>query len=209
MIGKICGILEYIQPPRIMVNVQGISYEIDIPMSSVYNLPIVQQPVCLYTHLIIREDAHSLYGFISLTEKHMFKELIKVSGIGSRTALAILSGLEVQDVVFAIRNNQVNLLSTIPGIGKKTAERLVLELSNRLDSFAYLNNSNQQINNADGSIKQSSLNNSIKQDAINALSSLGYSEKEAMLATKNLDGNLNLSDTIKQALNILSSKSKR
>jgi len=194
MIGKITGSLVYNQPPRIMVDVNGVGYEIDIPMSSVYKLPQLNEKVSLYTHLSIREDAQALYGFISFQERQVFKELIRVSGIGTRTALAILSGLEVDEIISAIANHHITLLSTIPGIGKKTAERLVLELSNRLTHMGSNNLNLDMVNNK----------GSVKNDAVNALLALGYNEKEAFNATKKIDAALNLSDTIKQALNILS-----
>ncbi len=209
MIGKITGILVYNLPPRIMIDVSGISYEIDVPMSTIYELPSLNSPITLHTQLIIKEDSHNLYGFLTMSEKHMFKELLRISGVGSRTALAILSGLSIQEIIGAVSDNRVGLLSTIPGIGKKTAERLILELSNRM----HILNSYREVNfklTADKllHINNENEHNSIKKDTVNALLALGYGEKEANNALKNIANinDLELGQSIKKALNILSGK---
>ncbi|MFM2344770.1 MAG: hypothetical protein RLZZ210_1382 [Pseudomonadota bacterium] len=209
MIGKINGILVYNVPPRIMIDVSGISYEIDVPMSTIYELPPLNHAISLHTHLIIKEDSHNLYGFLTITEKNLFKELIRVSGIGARTGLAILSGLNIQEIIDAVSNHRVGLLSTIPGIGKKTAERLILELSSRL----HILHSYREINFTLTADKLLHLNHdheedSIKKDTINALLALGYGEKEANNAVKNIPdiNSMELSQAIKKALNILSGK---
>jgi Holliday junction DNA helicase RuvA len=209
MIGKITGNLVYNVPPRIMIDVCGIAYEIDVPMSTIYELPPLNSIVSLHTQLIIKEDSHNLYGFLSISEKHLFKELIRISGVGARTALAILSGLSIQEVISAVSDNRVGLLSTIPGIGKKTAERLILELSNRL----HILNSYREVNFSLTADKLLHISNnidinSIKKDTINALLALGYGEKEANNSIKNIADidNMELGQAIKKALNILSGK---
>jgi holliday junction DNA helicase RuvA len=224
MIASIYGILIYNVAPRIIIDVQGIGYEIDVPMSTAYQLPEIGQMLRLNTHLLIKEDAHALYGFYSINEKHMFKELIRISGVGARTALAILSGLSVDDIIQTVQSNRLSLLATIPGIGKKTAERLLLELNNRIhilqtyvhdESCININNSQTidllNINDASPSFNQK---NSFVQDTLNALIALGYSEKEALKVVKIIQKDEsqqtnklpNLNAYIKKALYILSGK---
>ena len=134
MIGRIQGILLQKNPPQLLVDCQGVGYEIDVPMSTFYNLPAVGEKVTLFTHLAIREDAHVLYGFGSLDERALFRQLIRISGVGARTALALLSGLSVNDMSQAVVLQDASRLTSIPGIGKKTAERLLLELKGKLES---------------------------------------------------------------------------
>lgn len=136
MIGRIQGILLQKSPPQLLVDCQGIGYEIDVPMSTFYNLPAVGEKVTLFTHLAIREDAHVLYGFGSLDERALFRQLIRISGVGARTALALLSGLSVNDMSQAVALQDASRLTSIPGIGKKTAERLLLELKGKLETVA-------------------------------------------------------------------------
>lgn len=136
MIGRIQGILLQKNPPQLLVDCQGVGYEIDVPMSTFYNLPAVGEKVTLFTHLAIREDAHVLYGFGSLDERALFRQLIRISGVGARTALALLSGLSVNDMSQAVALQDASRLTSIPGIGKKTAERLLLELKGKLETGA-------------------------------------------------------------------------
>ena len=172
MIGRIKGQLLESNPPRIVVDVHGVGYEIDVPMSTFYNLPSLGSEVTLLTHMIVREDAQLLYGFLTAQERETFRQLLKVSGIGARTALSILSGLSVSDLVNAVALQQASLLTRVPGIGKKTAERLILELKDKLT----------------GTLSDVTVTtpNSVTADIINALIGLGYSEREANLAVKKL-----------------------
>lgn len=132
MIGRIAGVLAAKNPPQILVDVHGVGYEIDVPMSSFYDLPELGKPVVILTHFVVREDAQLLYGFLTESERAAFRALIKVTGIGPRIALAVLSGLSVTDLQRAISLQEVGLLTRVPGIGKKTAERLILELKDKL-----------------------------------------------------------------------------
>ena len=132
MIGRLTGILLEKNPPQITVDVHGLGYEIDVPMSTFYNLPAAGESVSLHTHLLVREDAHSLYGFLTDGERAAFRQLLKIGGVGARTALAVLSGLSVAELAQAVAMQEVGRLVKIPGIGKKTAERLLLELKDKL-----------------------------------------------------------------------------
>lgn len=187
MIGRIKGILIESAPPRIVVDVHGVGYEIDVPMSTFYNLPVHGQEVTLLTQMIVREDAQLLFGFLSAEEREAFRLLLKVSGIGARTALSILSGLSVTDLANAVAMQESALLTKVPGIGKKTAERLLLELKDKLTGTL-----------ADAGI--SSPAGSTMTDIINALIGLGYSEREARLAVKKLPEDTTVSDGIRLAL---------
>ena len=191
MIGRIQGILLQKNPPQLLVDCQGVGYEIDVPMSTFYNLPAVGEKVTLFTHLAIREDAHVLYGFGSLDERALFRPLIRISGAGARTALALLSGLSVNDMSQAVALQDASRLTSIPGIGKKTAERLLLELKGKLETGAL-------------SAISSSVQNDAMADIQNALLALGYSEKETILAIKQVPNDCSVSDGIKMALKALS-----
>lgn len=191
MIGRIQGILLQKSPPQLLVDCQGVGYEIDVPMSTFYNLPAVGEKVTLFTHLAIREDAHVLYGFGSLDERALFRQLIRISGVGARTALALLSGLSVNDMSQAVALQDASRLTSIPGIGKKTAERLLLELKGKLETGAL-------------SAISSSVQNDAMADIQNALLALGYSEKETILALKQLPADCSVSDGIKMALKAFS-----
>ncbi|ARQ45405.1 Holliday junction branch migration protein RuvA [Oxalobacter formigenes] len=191
MIGRIQGILLQKNPPQLLVDCQGVGYEIDVPMSTFYNLPAVGEKVTLFTHLAIREDAHVLYGFGSLDERALFRQLIRISGVGARTALALLSGLSVNDMSQAVALQDASRLTSIPGIGKKTAERLLLELKGKLETGAL-------------SAISSSVQNDAMADIQNALLALGYSEKETILAIKQVPNDCSVSDGIKMALKALS-----
>ena len=188
MIGRIAGTLIAKHPPQILVDVRGIGYELDVPMSTLYQLPGTGGEVTLLTHLIVREDAHQLYGFASESERLLFRQLLKISGVGARTALAVLSGMSVADLRDAISRRDSGRLTKIPGIGKKTAERLLLELKDRLDIAV---------------IEVRSEADSAGNDVVNALLALGYSDKEAQFAVKNLDSGLGVTEGIRQALKAL------
>ena len=189
MIGRICGTLAAKQPPQVLVDVGGIGYEIDVPMSTFYNLPATGEKVSLLTHLAIREDAHLLYGFGSEVERAAFRELLKVSGIGAKTALSVLSGLSVNDLAAAIAAQEIGRIVKVPGIGKKTAERLLLELKGK-PVFA-------------GAIA-SAAPAGVSDDVRQALLALGYNDKEAGAAMQKLPADLPVSDAIRQALQLLS-----
>ena len=189
MIGRIAGVLAAKPPPQVLVDVGGVGYEIDVPMSTFYNLPAIGEKVSLLTHLAIREDAHLLYGFGSETERTAFRELLKVSGIGAKTALSVLSGLSVNDLSAAIAAQEAGRIVKVPGIGKKTAERLLLELKGRpVFSGAIA---------ATGSA-------SVSDDVRQALLALGYNEREATEALRQVPADLPVQDAIRQALKLLS-----
>ena len=189
MIGRITGTLAAKQPPQILVDVNGIGYEIDVPMSTFYDLPALGEKISLLTHQAIREDAHLLYGFGSETERAAFRELLKVSGIGAKTALSVLSGLSVNDLSVAIAEQDIGRIVKVPGIGKKTAERLLLELKGK-PVFA-------------GAIA-STAPAGVADDVRQALLALGYNDKEASAAMQKLPADLPISDAIRQALKLLS-----
>ncbi len=189
MIGRLAGILLEKNPPQILLDVQGVGYELDVPMSTFYNLPAVQDKVVLHTHLIVREDAHLLFGFGTLDERAAFRQLLKISGVGPKLALSVLSGLSLADLADAVDRKEAGRLTKIPGVGKKTAERLLLELQGK---FAVA------VPSARGAAVSAS------GDVLNALLALGYSEKEADWAAKQLPADIGVSDGIRQALKLLS-----
>jgi holliday junction DNA helicase RuvA len=192
MIGRIVGTLVEKQPPQILVDVGGVGYEIDVPMSTLYNLPAVGQKVTLLTQLIVREDAHLLYGFGSSSERDAFRQLLRISGVGARTALSVLSGLTVAELAEAVTLQETARLTRIPGVGKKTAERLLLELKGKLGADI-------PITNAAGVVRPAASGS----DVLQALLSLGYSDREALSAIKLLPEGLSVTDAIKQALKSL------
>lgn len=187
MIGRIQGRLIESNPPHILVDVHGVGYEIDVPMSTFYSLPNLGSEVTLLTHMIVREDAQLLYGFLTAEERETFRILLKVSGIGARTALAVLSGLSVADLVNAVALQDAAILTRVPGIGKKTAERLILELKDKLTGA---------LPSATGLTAM----NSVTSDIINALIGLGYTDREARAAVKKLPDDVSVSDGIRMAL---------
>ena len=189
MIGRIAGRLLAKHPPQIVVDVQGVGYEIDVPMSTLYQLPATGADVALFTHLIVREDAHHLYGFATENERAVFRKLLKISGVGARIALAVLSGMSVADLKQSVSEQDSGRLTRIPGIGKKTAERLLLELKDKLDIAV---------------VAVQSEAGTAGSDVMNALLSLGYSDKEAQFAIKNLEAGLSVTEGIRQALKVLS-----
>jgi Holliday junction DNA helicase RuvA len=174
----------------VLVDVQGVAYEVDVPMSTFYQLPATGGRVTLHTQLVVREDAHLLYGFATDGERQAFRQLLKISGIGARTALSVLSGLTVEELYHAVANEDSARLVRIPGIGRKTAERLLLELRDKLASIA-----EARVAGPDGSSGG---------DARNALVALGYNVKEAKAALARLDPGLAAPDAIRQALKLLS-----
>ncbi|MCB1890468.1 MAG: Holliday junction branch migration protein RuvA [Rhodocyclaceae bacterium] len=198
MIGRISGRLAEKNPPQILVDVQGLGYEIDVPMSTYYGLPATGQAVTLFTHFAVREDGHFLYGFATDEERATFRQLLKVSGIGARTALAVLSGLSVGELSQAVTLQESGRLVKIPGIGKKTAERLLLELRDRLGKALPGQPAGvaPSASGGDASTPRS--------DILHALVALGYSEKEALAAMKGLADDCSVSDGIRQALKKLS-----
>jgi len=191
MIGRLSGTLLEKNPPQILLDVQGVAYEVDVPMSTFYNLPGQGERVTLYTHLVVREDAHLLFGFGTENERHAFRQLTKVNGIGARTALSVLSGLSVAELAQAITMQESGRLTKIPGIGKKTAERILLELKDKLGA---------QLTTAVGINRAPPAS----ADVLNALFALGYNEKEALAAVRALPEGLAVADGIKHALKTLS-----
>lgn len=190
MIGRLSGILLEKNPPQLLVDCNGVGYEVSVPMSTFYNLPGLAEKVALLTHLVVREDAQLLYGFGTAEERNVFKQLIRISGVGARTALAILSGMSVPDLVHAVTLQESGRLTRVPGIGKKTAERLLLELKGKLGADL----------GAAGGIAA----DDAAADILNALAALGYSDKEAVLAMKQVPAGTGVSDGIKLALKALS-----
>jgi len=197
MIGRITGILLEKNPPQILVDVHGFGYEIDVPMSTFYNLPATGGALSLHTHHLVREDGHLLFGFTSVEERSVFRQLLKVSGIGARMALAVLSGLSVNDLAQAVALQEAGRLVKIPGIGKKTAERLLLELRDKLGK-ALPSIEGARLALAAGGTPDA------KSDILNALLALGYNEREALGAMKGLAEEVGVSDGIRQALKLLS-----
>ena len=191
MIGRIAGVLLEKKPPQVLLDVQGIGYEIDVPMSTFYELPATGAQVSLYTHLVIREDMHLLFGFATEPERQTFRQLVKISGVGVRTALALLSGMSVFEFQQAVQAQDSARLINIPGIGRKTAERLLLELRDKLEP--YMPGQDQRI-----------LRSSLTDDVRNALLSLGYNDREADWAIKQIANQASVSDGIRQALQHLS-----
>jgi Holliday junction DNA helicase RuvA len=191
MIGRISGILLDKTPPLALIDCNGVGYECEVPMSTFYLLPQVGEKVTLLTHFVVREDAQLLFGFGTTQERLMFRQLLKVNGIGAKSALAILSGLSIDELIQAVSLQEASLLTRVPGIGKKTAERLLLELKDKFSLDSAL------------SIKGSGIT-TMSQDVLNALIALGYNERESLNAVKSLDQNLTVNDGIKQALKYLS-----
>ena len=189
MIARLNGVLIEKSPPQVVVDCGGVGYEVEVPMSTFYNLPEIGTKIQLLTHFVVREDAQLLYGFGSEQERATFRQLLKVNGIGAKSALSILSGVSIDELVQAVSLQDITMLTRIPGVGKKTAERLLLELKDKF-SIANVNAGNQT--------------KSASHDVLNALLALGYNEREAVAAVKLLDKEISVSDGIKQALKSLS-----
>jgi len=190
MIGRLTGTLVEKNPPQIVVDVAGVGYEIDVPMSTFYNLPDNGAKLSLFTHLVVREDAHLLYGFLTEQERRTFRRLTKISGIGAKIALAVLSGLSVAELAQAVTMQESGRLTKVPGIGKKTAERILLELKDKLGA---------ELTTAVGIHRPASASS----DILNALLTLGYSDKEAVATVKTLPADVAVADGIRQALKLL------
>ena len=191
MIGKLTGTLLEKSPPQVLVDCHGVGYEVDVPMSTFYNLPAIGEKVSLLTHFVVREDAQLLFGFGSAEERNAFWQLLKISGVGARTALSILSGLSVTDLAQAVSAQETGRLVKVPGIGKKTAERLLLELKGKLGA---------ELPAVPGG---GGLQNEAQLDILQALVALGYSDKEAQLALKALPADVGVSEGIMLALKAL------
>jgi holliday junction DNA helicase RuvA len=191
MIGRLTGILLEKNPPQILLDVQGVGYELDVPMSTFYNLPALHEKVVLHTQFVVREDAQLLYGFLTHEERIAFRQLLKISGVGPKLALSVLSGLSLNDLAAAVANKDAGRLTKIPGVGKKTAERLLLELQGKFVAMGV-------------SAASNTASHSANNDIVNALQALGYNEKEADWAAKQLPKDTNVSDGIRQALKLLS-----
>ena len=189
MIGRITGTLAEKSPPQLLIDCNGVGYEVDVPMSTFYNLPALGERVTLLTHFVVREDAQLLYGFLTAAERATFRAVLKISGVGPRTALAILSGLSVAELAQAVAQQQVARLVKVPGIGKKTAERLLLELKGKLapDLLA----PGMPVSDNQG-------------DIVQALLTLGYNEREAQAALKALPADVGVAEGIRLALKALS-----
>ena len=190
MIGRLSGTLVEKNPPQLLVDVGGVGYEVDVPMSTFYNLPHLGERVTLLTHFIVREDAQLLYGFLTASERAAFREVIRISGVGPRTALSILSGLSVSELAQAVTAQDSKRLVKVPGIGKKTAERLLLELKGKLGP--------------DLGLPGSAVVSDAQADIVQALVALGYSERDATAALKALPPDVGVSDGIKLAMKSLS-----
>lgn len=190
MIGRIQGTLIANNPPRVIVDCHGVGYEIDVPMSTLYQMPSIGQTVTLLTHFVVREDAQQLFGFATEQERESFRALIKISGVGARTALSLLSGMSVQELAQAVTLQESARLTKVPGIGKKTAERLLLELKGKLGA------------DIGSVISQAEPDSQI--EILQALTALGYSDKEAQTALKHVPSDTSVSDGIRLALKALS-----
>jgi len=193
MIGRITGNLLEKQPPQVIVEAAGLGYEVDVPMSTFYNLPAVGERVTLLTHFVVREDAQLLYGFLTQKERAAFRELIKISGVGPKLALSVLSGLNADELAQCVALQDAARLTKVPGIGKKTAERLLLELKGKLADA---------LPQAGGTQSFAGVAN----DALHALLALGYSDKEALPVLKQLPEGLSLEESIRQALKAMAKK---
>jgi Holliday junction DNA helicase RuvA len=189
MIARLTGLVAEKSPPAVLIDVNGVGYEVQVPMSTFYNLPPMGEKVTLLTQFIVREDAQLLYGFLTAPERESFRELIKISGVGPRIALAVLSGLSANDLAQAVASQEVSRLIKVPGIGKKTAERLLLELKGKVAPALLAHT--LPFGDAHADIQQ-------------ALQALGYSDKEAQAAVKQLPADVGVSEGIKQALKALS-----
>jgi len=191
VIGRITGILLEKHPPLVLIDINGIGYEVDVPMSTFCKLPDIGEKVTLHTHFWVREEAHLLFGFMTEQERVLFRQLTKISGIGARTGLAILSGLSVADLHQAVVAQDSMRLTRVPGIGKKTAERLLLELRDRISPLSVLSETGSAVPVVD-------------KDILSALLALGYNDREANRALEQLPEGVTVSDGIMQSLKFLS-----
>jgi Holliday junction DNA helicase RuvA len=191
MIGRLNGILLEKTPPLVLIDCNGVGYECEVPMSTFYNLPAIGEKVVMLTHFVVREDAQLLYGFGSDQERATFRQLLKVNGIGAKSALSILSGLSIDELAQAVALQEAAMLTRVPGVGKKTAERLLLELKDKFTVAGLTTSSTSHPKSASS-------------DVLNALISLGYNEREALAAVKQLPADTSVADGIKLALKALS-----
>jgi Holliday junction DNA helicase RuvA len=189
MIGRLTGVIAEKSPPQVLVDVNGVGYELDVPMSTFYNLPGIGERTTLLTHFVVREDAQQLFGFLTHDERSTFRQLVRISGVGPRTALSILSGLSVAELAGAVSRQESGRLVKVPGIGKKTAERLLLELKGKLGP--------------DLGLPAAAATTDAQADIVQALVALGYNEREATAALKALPPDVAVSDGIKLALKAL------
>lgn len=194
MIGHLRGKLIHKEPPSLLIDVNGVGYELDAPMTTFYDLPAIGDSVTLHTHLVVRDDAHLLYGFSRAAQRHLFRSLLKVSGVGPRVALAILSGLTVDEFVACITTEDVVRITRVPGIGRKTAERLIVEMRDKVQAEEALTGAASSTNTDVGSLNPVG-------EAVGALMALGYKPNEAsrLVRTVESDG-LNTEEIIRQAL---------
>lgn len=190
MMGRLSGVLLEKHPPQILVDVTGVGYELDVPMSTFCQLPATGQPVVLHTHLVVREDAHLLYGFASLAERDLFRQLLRISGVGAKMGLALLSGMDAGELAMAVAQQDVARLVRVPGVGRKTAERLLLELKGKLGVVAVT---------ASAPVAGPAVD-----DALSALLALGYNEREASVAVGQADAGESVEHRIRAALKWLS-----
>jgi holliday junction DNA helicase RuvA len=189
MLGRLTGVIAEKSPPLVLIDVAGVGYEVDVPMSTFYNLPALGERAVLLTHLVVREDAQQLFGFLTAEERAAFRQLIKISGVGPKMALGLLSGLSVAELAQAVSRQDAARLTKVPGIGKKTAERLLLELKGKLGADLAL---------------PATVTSDAQADILQALMALGYSEKDAATALKALPPEVGVSEGIKLALKRLS-----
>jgi Holliday junction DNA helicase RuvA len=178
MIGRLTGLLLEKQPPHILLDVHGVGYELDAPMSTFYRLPALGESVTLHTHMVVREDAQLLYAFAEKRERELFRELIRLNGVGPKLALALMSGLDVDELVRAVQAQDTSALVRVPGVGKKTAERLLIELRDRFKAWEALPGPLKPLASAGGAVAPASQSS----DAVSALIALGYKPQEASRA---------------------------
>ncbi|AHG42115.1 Holliday junction branch migration protein RuvA [Pseudomonas syringae] len=198
MIGRLRGFLAEKQPPHLVLDVNGVGYELEVPMTTLYRLPHVGEPVTLHTHLVVREDAHLLYGFYEKRERELFRELIRLNGVGPKLALALMSGLEVDELVRCVQAQDTSALTRIPGVGKKTAERLLVELKDRFKAWESLPGTFALVSNGPNQPEPVA---SAESDAVSALISLGYKPQEASKAVSAIkEKDLSSADLIRRAL---------
>lgn len=197
MIGRLRGNLAEKQPPHIIIDINGLGYEVEVPMTTLYRLPSVGEPVTLHTHLVVREDAHLLYGFAEKRERELFRELIRLNGVGPKLALALMSGLEVDELVRCVQAQDTSVLVKIPGVGKKTAERLLVELKDRFKAWETVPVMSGLVMEA----RAGAAATSAESDAVSALISLGYKPQEASRAVSAVkEDGLSSEDMIRRAL---------
>jgi Holliday junction DNA helicase RuvA len=197
VIGRLRGTLVEKQPPHLIIDVNGVGYELEVPMTTLYRLPAVGEPLTLHTHLVVREDAQLLYGFADKRDRQLFRELIRLNGVGPKLALALMSGLEVDELVRCVQAQDTSVLVKIPGVGKKTAERLLVELKDRFKAWETLPGMDVLgIEPSTGAPVSNAEN-----DALSALLSLGYKPQEASRAVAAVkEDGLSSEDLIRRAL---------